>query len=95
MTADNILRDALTGAHSRATLQDRLGEEVERARRYCVPLLLLVVDTDQFKSIDDAFGHARGHLVLIAFVERLSGLAGCSTASARSPFRAIACYPFP
>jgi diguanylate cyclase (GGDEF)-like protein len=71
---DNLLRDALTGAHSRATLQERLREEVERARRYDLPLTLLVVDLDHFKSINDAFGHTRGDLVLIGFVERLRGL---------------------
>jgi diguanylate cyclase (GGDEF)-like protein len=72
--ADNVLRDALTGAHSRATLQERLREEVERARRYDLPLTLLVADLDHFKSINDAFGHTRGDLVLIGFVERLRGL---------------------
>jgi len=72
--ADKLLRDALTGAHSRATLQDRLREEVERARRYDLPLTLLVADLDHFKSINDAFGHTRGDLVLIGFVERLRGL---------------------
>src|SRR5438270_10627098 len=71
---DNLLRDALTGAHSRATLQERLREEVERARRYDLPLTLLVADLDHFKSINDAFGHTRGDLVLIGFVERLRGL---------------------
>ncbi len=74
MTADISLRDALTGAHSRATLQERLREEVERARRYDLPLSLLVADLDHFKSINDAFGHTRGDLVLIGFVERLRGL---------------------
>jgi diguanylate cyclase (GGDEF)-like protein len=69
-----MLRDALTGAHSRATLQDRLREEVERARRYDLPLSLLVADVDHFKSINDAFGHTRGDLVLIGFVERVRGL---------------------
>src|SRR6266849_6027109 len=72
--ADNVLRDALTGAHSRATLQDRLREEVERARRYDLPLSLLMADVDHFKSINDAFGHTRGDLVLIGFVERLRAL---------------------
>ena len=71
---DNFLRDPLTGAHSRATLQERLREEVERARRYDLPLSLLVADLDHFKSINDAFGHTRGDLVLIGFVERLRGL---------------------
>ncbi len=58
------LHDALTGAHSRASLHDRLRQEVERARRYALPLSLLVVDLDHFKSINDAFGHRQGDTVL-------------------------------
>lgn len=74
MTAEVALRDPLTGAHSRATLQDRLREEVERARRYGLSLSLLILDLDHFKTINDAFGHTRGDLVLIGFVERLRSL---------------------
>ncbi len=68
------LHDALTGAHSRASLHDRLRQEVERARRYALPLSLLVVDLDHFKSINDAFGHTRGDQVLVSFVERTRSL---------------------
>jgi diguanylate cyclase (GGDEF)-like protein len=68
------VRDTLTGAHSRASLHDRLRHEVERARRYGLPLSLLVVDLDHFKSVNDAFGHTRGDRVLIDFVERTRGL---------------------
>lgn len=75
MTAEPVLRDPLTGAHSRATLQDRLREEVERARRYGLPLSLQILDLDHFKTINDGFGHTRGDLVLMSFVERLRHLA--------------------
>lgn len=75
MTAEPVLRDPLTGAHSRATLQDRLREEVERARRYGLPLSLQILDLDHFKTINDGFGHTRGDLILMSFVERLRRLA--------------------
>jgi diguanylate cyclase (GGDEF)-like protein len=75
VTLEPALRDPLTGAHSRATLQDRLREEVERARRYGLPLSLQILDLDHFKSVNDGFGHTRGDLILISFVERLRGLA--------------------
>jgi diguanylate cyclase (GGDEF)-like protein len=71
---ENSLRDSLTGAHSRALLHDRLREEVERARRYELPLSLFVIDLDHFKSINDAFGHARGDMILRDFVERTRSL---------------------
>src|SRR5690349_8165072 len=68
------VRDALTGALSRASLHDRLRHEVDRARRYALPLSILVVDLDHFKSVNDAFGHTRGDQVLIDFVERTLSL---------------------
>jgi predicted signal transduction protein with EAL and GGDEF domain len=54
------LVDALTGAYSRATLNERFKEEVERAHRYHRPLSLLFMDIDHFKSVNDGFGHIRG-----------------------------------
>ncbi len=68
------VRDALTGAYSRASLHDRLRHEVERARRYSLPLSILVIDLDHFKSVNDAFGHTRGDKVHIDFVERMQSL---------------------
>ncbi len=69
------VRDSLTGALSRASLHDRLRHEVDRARRYGLPLSILVIDLDHFKSVNDAFGHTRGDKVLMDFVERMHSLA--------------------
>jgi diguanylate cyclase (GGDEF)-like protein len=66
------LKDPLTGAYSRAALDDRLVEEVERARRYGREVSVLLVDVDHFKSVNDAFGHLRGDDVLTDCVERLT-----------------------
>ncbi len=71
MNPDEMLRDPLTGAYSRAVLQHRLQEEVERARRYREDFSILFLDLDHFKSINDAFGHSRGDQLLIGFVESL------------------------
>lgn len=65
------LYDPLTGIYSRLTLQQRLQEEVNRARRYQDPLTIMMVDLDNFKSINDAFGHQRGDQILIEFAERI------------------------
>ena len=65
------LVDALTGAYSRATLNERFKEEVERAHRYHRPLSLLFMDIDHFKSVNDGFGHIRGDEVLVEFTRRL------------------------
>ena len=64
-------RDYLTGLHMRAMFQERILEEVERASRYGVPLSLLVIDLDYFKSINDAYGHTRGDEVLVEFANLL------------------------
>ena len=65
------LEDALTGAFSRAFMQIRLEEELERARRYGLSFALLVLDLDHFKSVNDSCGHAQGDQVLREFVARL------------------------
>ena len=71
MSPPVLLRDPLTGAYSRAALEQRLAQEAERAGRYNTPFALLFIDLDHFKSINDAFGHARGDDLLRAFAARL------------------------
>jgi diguanylate cyclase (GGDEF)-like protein len=50
---------------------ERLPDEVERARRYGTPLCIVVFDVDYFKSVNDAFGHLRGDAVLRELVQRV------------------------
>jgi diguanylate cyclase (GGDEF)-like protein len=63
-------RDALTGLPNRASLMAELERclagDLERA-----PLALLLVDLDDFKGINDTFGHAAGDALLVAWAERL------------------------
>jgi diguanylate cyclase (GGDEF)-like protein/PAS domain S-box-containing protein len=56
--------DPLTGLHNHQYFQDRLGEEFERARREERPLALLLIDIDNFKTINDLAGHRAGDRVL-------------------------------
>jgi diguanylate cyclase (GGDEF)-like protein len=56
--------DSLTGAMSRRAFEDQTGREIARAKRYGNPLSCLVIDADRFKSINDAYGHSVGDLVL-------------------------------
>ena len=58
------LIDSLTGLPNRAGLQKRMNEEYERWQRYGGQLLLVVLDVDHFKSINDRFGHLAGDKVL-------------------------------
>jgi diguanylate cyclase (GGDEF)-like protein len=56
--------DEVSGVHSRRYFNDRLAEEVSRARRYRKPLSLLLLDLDGFKQVNDACGHLVGDAVL-------------------------------
>ncbi len=56
--------DRLTGAHNRDYFVKRLIQEIERANRYRLPLSLLMIDIDNFKAINDTFGHLQGDAVL-------------------------------
>lgn len=56
--------DKLTGLFSRNIMETRLREEYRRASRYDLPLSILFVDVDDFKAINDNFGHAEGDRVL-------------------------------
>ncbi len=64
--------DSLTGLSNRAGLQKRMDEEYERWLRYGGQLLLVVLDVDHFKSINDRFGHLAGDKVLRLIATQLS-----------------------
>lgn len=63
--------DALTGTSNRRHFNEILSLQIAQARRHGVPLSLLLLDVDHFKSINDNHGHQRGDQVLIEFGERL------------------------
>ncbi|HVE70910.1 MAG TPA: GGDEF domain-containing protein [Thermoanaerobaculia bacterium] len=62
--------DDLTGIWNRRYFRRQLPQEIERARTFGVPLSLLFFDIDDFKQINDGFGHVIGDVVL-------SELCGC------------------
>jgi diguanylate cyclase (GGDEF)-like protein/PAS domain S-box-containing protein len=56
--------DSLTGLKNRRAFEERLNEEISRARRSKEPFALLLLDIDHFKNFNDSFGHPRGDDVL-------------------------------
>lgn len=66
--------DALTGALSRRNFLNLAEQELARATRYELPLMVLMLDLDHFKLINDQHGHAAGDAVLQGFVQTVTGV---------------------
>ena len=49
--------DSLTGLYNHRTIYERLGEELKRATRYQKSLSIVLIDLDNFKSVNDTRGH--------------------------------------
>jgi len=56
--------DPLTGLANRRLLNEYFKGEVERARRYKRPISIMYIDIDNFKAVNDRFGHAAGDRML-------------------------------
>ncbi|MGA8620504.1 MAG: sensor domain-containing diguanylate cyclase [Candidatus Sulfotelmatobacter sp.] len=56
--------DGLTGIFNRRFFELRILEEIERARRYGSGMAVIMADIDQFKRLNDEFGHVLGDEVL-------------------------------
>jgi diguanylate cyclase (GGDEF)-like protein len=56
--------DELTGLFNHRRFQEVMAVEVERARRFDQPMSLIMLDIDNFKRVNDTYGHMQGDLVL-------------------------------
>jgi len=64
--------DPLTGLYNRRFAEQRLASEVARSERRGHPLTVLALDLNNFKEINDTYGHPAGDLVLQEFASRLN-----------------------
>lgn len=63
--------DSLTGLFNRRAFEKKIHEEFERSKRYHNPLSLLILDIDNFKTINDTYGHHGGDVALVRISETL------------------------
>jgi len=56
--------DGLTGLYNHRYFRERLESEFDRARRYSLPLSCMIMDIDNFKKINDTYGHLQGDGIL-------------------------------
>ncbi|MFW0754956.1 GGDEF domain-containing protein [Pseudomonas sp. H11T01] len=62
--------DPLTGADNRRRFMERVEDEIDRTKRGGAPFSVLALDLDNFKSINDRFGHQVGDDILKGFVQK-------------------------
>jgi diguanylate cyclase (GGDEF)-like protein len=65
--------DPVTNLFNRRYFQVRLDEELQRSKRHQIPIALLLIDVDDFKVVNDSFGHLAGDVVLRDLGEILRG----------------------
>jgi diguanylate cyclase (GGDEF)-like protein len=69
---DLAMVDALTGLYNRRFAEQRLTAEVARSARKDHPLTVVLMDLDEFKYINDTYGHPAGDVVLQEFAAALN-----------------------
>lgn len=63
--SEQAIRDPLTGMYNRRYLYETLPREIARSERADSPMCVVILDMDNFKSINDTFGHTAGDHVLV------------------------------
>jgi diguanylate cyclase (GGDEF)-like protein len=75
--------DQLTGLPNRYLLYDRLTQSLARLNREAGSVALLIADLDDFKAVNDRFGHLAGDAVLVEWARRLGSLIRPADTAAR------------
>lgn len=68
---EQAIRDPLTNVYNRRFMAEALDNEIARATREQTPVSIVIVDMDNFKQFNDAYGHKCGDVVLQAFAKFL------------------------
>lgn len=65
------ITDGLTGTWNLRYFKMQIEREIERSARFRRPFSLLYIDIDDFKVVNDTYGHQRGNAVLVDLVSRI------------------------
>jgi diguanylate cyclase len=63
--SSQVREDTLTGVMNRRGYDDAIAREIARAERFRKPMCLAVIDIDNFKKLNDQYGHATGDAALV------------------------------
>ncbi|NOX98026.1 MAG: diguanylate cyclase, partial [Nitrospirae bacterium] len=72
---DLSLKDSHTSLYNYHYFLERISSEFKRARRYNLPLSIIMIDIDHFKAINDVYGHTYGDIILKELAQCLSEFA--------------------
>ena len=68
---EQAVRDPLTGLHNRLAYDERVIQEFARWKRYGQSMVLMMIDIDHFKKINDSYGHKAGDKALILIANQI------------------------
>jgi diguanylate cyclase (GGDEF)-like protein len=68
------MKDSLTDLWNRRVIFEMLEKEISRAQRENLPLVVVMIDLDHFKAVNDTYGHLTGDVVLEEAARRLAEL---------------------
>jgi diguanylate cyclase (GGDEF)-like protein/PAS domain S-box-containing protein len=68
---EQAIRDPLTGVYNRRFLEEALNREIPRAIEKNYPLCLIMMDLDNFKGVNDVYGHKAGDLLLRELADKI------------------------
>ena len=73
--AESAVRDSLTHLYDLPTFCMHLEAEIKRQKRYKIPVSVIICDVDDFKGLNDRWGHLEGDRILSAVAKVISGCA--------------------